>query len=73
MTKGTNRKKRSKLTIILLAPILALTFMVGWSLYWIGNRQHKQPHLSASKINAKQDTVQLMVIPGQEEQEITNN
>ena len=73
MTKRPNRKKRSKLTILLLAPVMALTFMVGWSLYWIGNRQHKQPHSAAPKIHAKQDPVQLMVIPTQEEQTITNN
>jgi len=73
MTKRPNRKKRSKLTIILLAPVLALTFMVGWGLYCIGNRQHKQPQLAAQKIHAQQDTVQLIVIPKQEEQTITNN
>ena len=73
MTKRPNRKKRSKLTIILLSPVLALTFMVGWGLYCIGNRQHKQPQLVAPKIKTQQDTVQLMVIPKQEEQTITNN
>ena len=73
MAKRSTRKKRSKLTILLLSPVLALTFMVGWSLYWIGNRQPKQPHVAARKIHAKQDTVQLIVIPPQEEQTITNN
>ena len=70
MTKRPNRKKQSKLTILLLAPVMSLTFMVGWSLYWIGNTKHKQPHLAAPKIQAKQDAVQLMVIPRQEEQTI---
>ena len=35
MTKPTNRKKRNKLTVALLAPILIIVFIVGWSLYWI--------------------------------------
>jgi hypothetical protein len=73
MRKRPNRKKRSKLTILLLAPVMALTFMVGWSLYWIGNTKHKQPQVASPRIHAKQDTVQLMVIPRQEEQTITNN
>jgi hypothetical protein len=73
MTKRPNRKKRSKLTIILLAPIMALTFIVGWSLYWIGNTKQKQPQAPTPKIQAEQDLLQLMVIPKQEEQTITNN
>lgn len=73
MTKRPNRKKRSKLTIIILAPVLALTFIIGWTLYWVGNTKHKQPHSTAPKINANQDPVHLIVIPGQEEQTITNN
>jgi flagellar basal body-associated protein FliL len=73
MTKHPNRKKRSKLTILLLAPIMALTFMVGWSLYWTGNTKHKQPQAPTPKMHAKQDLVELIVIPTQEEHTITNN
>lgn len=73
MTKRPNRKKRSKLTIIILAPVLALTFIIGWTLYWIGNTKHKQQHSASPKIHAKQDPVHLIVIPRQEEQTITNN
>ena len=73
MTKRPNRKKRNKLAILLLAPVMALTFIVGWSLYWIGNKQQKQPHATTPKKHAEQDPVQLMVIPTQEEQTITNN
>jgi len=72
MTKRPNRKRRSKLTILFLAPVIALTFMVGWTLYWIGNTKYKQPHVAA-KIDAKQDIIQLLVIPRQEEQTITSN
>jgi flagellar basal body-associated protein FliL len=73
MTKRPNRKKRSKFAIFLLAPVMALTFIVGWSLYWIGNKQQKQPQAPTPKIHAEQDPVQLMVIPVQQEQIITNN
>ena len=73
MTKRPNRRKRSKISILLLAPVMALTFIVGWSLYWIGNTKHKQHHAPTPKIHIEQDPVQLMVIPVQEEQTITNN
>jgi hypothetical protein len=43
MTKLTHRKKRSKLTIALLAPILAIAFIVSWSISWIGQPKAKQP------------------------------
>jgi hypothetical protein len=72
MTKRPTRKKRSKLTILLLAPVMALTFIVGWSLYWIGNTKHKQPQAPTPKKQTEQDPVQLSVIPRQEEQTITN-
>jgi hypothetical protein len=73
MTKRSNRKKRSKIAILLLAPVMALTFLVGWSLYWIGSTKQKQPLAITPKTHAKQDNVQLIVIPRQEEQIITNN
>ena len=72
MTKRPNRKKRSKLVILLLAPVIALTFIVGWSLYWIGNTKQKQPQTPTPKTRTEQDLVQLIVIPRQEEQTITN-
>jgi uncharacterized iron-regulated membrane protein len=33
MTKPTSKKKRSKLTIALLAPILIVLLIAGWYLY----------------------------------------
>ena len=73
MTKRQNRKKRSTLSVLLLAPVMTLTFIVGWSLYWIGNTKHKQSQAPTHKIHAEQNPVQLMVIPMQEEQTIINN
>jgi hypothetical protein len=73
MTKAPKKRKRSKLTILLLAPIMAFTFIIGWSLYWIGNTKLKQKHSTDPKIRTDHDPIQLMVIPNQEEKAITNN
>jgi flagellar basal body-associated protein FliL len=70
MTKSVNRKKRNKLTIILLAPILTIIFIVGWTLYWIGQKEQpkaKQPQKTITKTPPKQDEIELIMIP-QEEQ-----
>ena len=75
MTKPTNRKKRSKLTVALLAPILIIVFIVGWSLYWIGQSRQpntKQPQKTINKTPAKQDNVKLIVIPPQEKEILAN-
>jgi cytoskeletal protein RodZ len=74
MTKSTSRKKRNKLTVILLAPILALVFIAGWSLYWIGQSWHqntKQPQKLTNNTQTKQDEIELIMIP-QEEQILAN-
>jgi len=75
MTKPTNRKNRSKLTMLIVAPILSLVFMAGWSLYCIGQSGHqntKQLQKPISKSLSKQDEVELIVIPQQEEQIIAS-
>ena len=75
MTKPTNRKKRGKLTILLLAPILAIVFIAGWSLYWIGQStqpQTKQPQKPTNKTPTNQNEIELIIIPKQEEQTLTN-
>ena len=71
MTKSTRRKKRNKLTIILLSPILAILFLVGWSLSWIGQAgetKAKQPPKPINKTSAKQEKVELIMIPQLEEE-----
>jgi len=75
MTKPTNRKKRSKLTIFLLAPILAIVFVAGWSLYWIGQSkqpQTKQLQKTTNKTSTNHNDIELIMIPKQEEQILTN-
>jgi hypothetical protein len=73
MTKPTSRKKRNKLTAILLAPILSIIFIAGWSLYWIGQSHHqntKHPQ-NPTLTTTKQDEFELILI-SQEEQMVTN-
>ena len=74
MIKPTSRKKRSKLTIILLAPFVAIIFIAGWSLYCIGQPWHqktKQPHKPTNKTPTQQDELELIMIP-QEQQILAN-
>ena len=71
----TNRKKRSKLRVALLAPLLIIFFIVGWSLYWIGQpnqRNTKQPQKPINKTPTNQDQVDLIVIPPKEKQILPN-
>ena len=68
--KPLYRKKRSKLHVALLAPILAILFIFGWSLYCIGQTNHpkiKQPKRLINKTPADQNEIELVVIPKQEQ------
>ena len=68
MAKPTRRKKESKLAVALLSPILVLMFIVGWSLYWIGQPRMKYQLKSINTTSSQQDDVELIVIPPIEEQ-----
>jgi hypothetical protein len=68
MKKPAQTKEHSKITKVLLFPILAIFFLVGWSFYWIGQKQTKQPKKTIGKTTSKQkEELELIVIP-QEEQ-----
>lgn len=74
MTKLTNRKKRNKLTILLLSPIMLIVFMTGWSLFCMGQPSHqnnKQPQKPTNNTSKKQDEIEFSMI-SQEEQILTN-
>jgi hypothetical protein len=74
MNKSTSRKKRNKLTVALFSPILIIAFIVGWSLYWIGQLgqpKANQPQKPIDKTPAKQNEVELIMID-QEEQILAN-
>lgn len=68
MAKPTRRKKGNRLVAALLSPILIFIFMVGWSLYWIGQPKMKYQLKPINKTSAQQDEVELIVIPPIEEQ-----
>jgi hypothetical protein len=70
VTKSTFRTKRSKLAIILLSPLLVFVFIAGWSLYCIGQPwQHvKQTQSPTNQTSPRQDNIELLAIPQQEEQ-----
>ena len=68
--KPLYRKKRSKLHVALLAPILAILFIFGWSLYCIGQAKQPKKRQSQKPINKTskdQNEVELVVIPKQEQ------
>ena len=75
MIKPNRRKKRSKLVAILIAPIVGIILVIGWGLYWIGDSRQqktKKPQKTIDKTRAKQDEVELIMIPQQEEQILAN-
>jgi Na+/melibiose symporter-like transporter len=70
MTKIAYRKKRNKATRILLAPLFAVVFLIGWTLYYLGEPKHKQIQKPLSKETTQTESVHLMLIPPQQEQTI---
>lgn len=54
-----------------MAPILAIVFLIGWSLYYVGQRQQTKPQKPTVNTLQNQETVTFSVIP-KEEQTITN-
>jgi hypothetical protein len=70
MAKLTFGKKRNRLAVALLSPILVVAFIVGWVLYFIGQSERpktKQPQQTISKGPSSQDEIELIVIPTEEE------
>ncbi len=68
--KPLYRKKRSKLHVVLIAPILAIVFMIGWSLYCIGQTNQpkaRQPQKTINKTPTVQNEIELIAIPQQEQ------
>jgi hypothetical protein len=70
MPKTINSKRPSKLTRILLAPFLAVIFLAGWTLTYIAEPKHKKQQKPINKQPTKQETIEFMVIP-EEEQTVT--
>jgi hypothetical protein len=70
MAKPTYGKKRNKLLVALMSPVLCVVFMVGWVLYFIGQSERpkaKQPQQTISKVPPLKEEIELIVIPNDEE------
>ena len=74
MTNNASRKKASKLKVILFAPVLIFTFIIGWSLYFIGQqndkptaRQKTSKPKPTNKAPVNEETLELTVIPQEKE------
>ena len=72
MTNNTSRKKASKLKVILFAPILIFTFLIGWSLYCLGQndkptKQKTTKPKPTNKAPVNEETLELTVIPQEKE------
>ena len=72
VVKPINRRKQNKLKVFLLAPICAIVFIVGWTLYWIGQSNTKQAQKTINKVPTKQDQIELIMIPLQENEALKN-
>jgi hypothetical protein len=70
MTKLPIRKKRSKFKLALLSPILIVVFIVGWSMYFIGQsgQPKSKPQKQMIKKPAQPNEMELIVIPQEERQ-----
>ena len=68
MSGTSRRKKRSKFTVLLLSPILVVTFLLGWTLYVLGESRppkRKLPQKQANESLTKQADVELLMIPAE--------
>jgi hypothetical protein len=72
MIKSNTKNKRSKLQIILIAPLLAIIFLVGWTLYNIGEPNHKLKQKPAKVTVRSQEELELMAIPTEKQAIPTN-
>jgi len=72
LTKPATQKKQNKTTKVLLFPILAIFFLVGWTFYWIGQKQTKHPPKPIDKTTSKsKEEFELIVIPQEEQTLLT--
>jgi hypothetical protein len=66
MINAAVRKKRSKFAIIFLSPIIIFTFIIGWSLYFIGTGSSDTvKQKTTKKTLVGKDNVELIAIPVQ--------
>jgi hypothetical protein len=59
---------------LFLLPVLIFIFLMGWSMYWIGDQKRPEKRTEKTKRKAppKKDNVTFMPIPLEEKPEIIN-
>ena len=62
----TQKPTRNRAIVALLLPAVALLWIVGWSMYWIGRQRDSR----RTDSGVSRDNVRLDVIPLEERQEI---
>lgn len=68
MTVTTPKHKRNRLLVVLMLPALAIIWLVGWSLYWIGRQKDAKPGLQPKReikheVKREESNVTLIVAP----------
>jgi len=75
LAASKRRHKRNKAMRIMLLPVMIFMFLIGWSMYWIGNRKRpvkrQRKPLKKEKDNVK-DNVTVIPIVYEEPEEIAN-
>jgi hypothetical protein len=67
LSKTSKKQKRSKLKVALLSPLLVITFIIGWGLYYIGQIGHINANPERKKSPKKIPEIELLLIPPQEQ------
>jgi len=42
-------RKRNRLVLLLMLPIVVFILFIGWSLYWIGSRENDKPRKASEQ------------------------
>jgi len=42
-------RKRNRLVLLLMLPIVVFILFIGWSLYWIGSRENAKPRKTSEQ------------------------
>jgi len=69
LATSKGKRKRNRTLIILLFPILMITFAIGWCLCCIGDQKRTD---KTQRKNPKKDNVSILPVVFEEEREIMN-
>ncbi len=61
------KRKRSRILIILALPALALLWLVGWTLYWIGCKSDNKSQVQSKHKHKSKENITLIAAPTLEE------